>query len=113
MPILAEWLVEHWREPDNGIWEIRGAPTRYTHSLVTAVSGLEGAAALADQRVRLRRRRRLAAGRGAIARELGLGRRARLSSASTAAVPTPRSARSRSSAGLERVAPADRIQPST
>jgi GH15 family glucan-1,4-alpha-glucosidase len=50
VPVLAEWLVQHWREPDNGIWEIRGAPARYTHSLVTAVSGLEGAAALVDQR---------------------------------------------------------------
>jgi GH15 family glucan-1,4-alpha-glucosidase len=51
VPILAGWLVQHWREPDNGIWEIRGAPARYTHSLITAASGLEGAAALADQRV--------------------------------------------------------------
>jgi GH15 family glucan-1,4-alpha-glucosidase len=49
VPILAGWLAEHWREPDHGIWEIRGAPRRYTHSLVTAASGLEGAAALADQ----------------------------------------------------------------
>jgi GH15 family glucan-1,4-alpha-glucosidase len=48
VPILAGWLVEHWREPDHGIWEIRGAPARYTHSLVTAVSGLHGAATLAD-----------------------------------------------------------------
>jgi GH15 family glucan-1,4-alpha-glucosidase len=50
VPILAGWLVEHWREPDNGIWEIRGVPARYTHSLVSAVSGFQGAAALADQR---------------------------------------------------------------
>jgi GH15 family glucan-1,4-alpha-glucosidase len=50
VPILAGWLVDHWREPDNGIWEVRGEPRRYTHSLVTAVSGLRGAAALADQR---------------------------------------------------------------
>jgi GH15 family glucan-1,4-alpha-glucosidase len=50
VPILAAWLVEHWREPDHGIWEIRGTPARYTHSLVAAVSGLHGAATLADQR---------------------------------------------------------------
>jgi GH15 family glucan-1,4-alpha-glucosidase len=50
VPILAGWLVQHWREPDHGIWEIRGAPARYTHSLVTAASGLEGAAALVDRR---------------------------------------------------------------
>jgi alpha,alpha-trehalase len=48
VPILATWLTEHWREPDNGIWEIRGTLHRYTHSLVTAMSGLAGAAALAD-----------------------------------------------------------------
>ena len=51
VPILAGWLAEHWREPDHGIWEIRGAPGRYTHSLVTALSGLRGAAALVGQRV--------------------------------------------------------------
>jgi len=48
VPILATWLTQHWREADNGIWEIRGAPRRYTHSLVTAMSGLAGAASLAD-----------------------------------------------------------------
>jgi GH15 family glucan-1,4-alpha-glucosidase len=47
VPILANWLAGHWREGDNGIWEIRGLPRRYTHSLVTAMSGLAGAGALA------------------------------------------------------------------
>ncbi|MGA8362645.1 MAG: glycoside hydrolase family 15 protein [Candidatus Dormiibacterota bacterium] len=51
VPILAAWLVEHLRDPDNGIWEIRGEPARYTHSLVAAVSGLQSAVALADQRL--------------------------------------------------------------
>jgi alpha,alpha-trehalase len=48
VPILAGWLTRHWREPDSGIWEIRGMPRRYTHSLVTAMSGLGAAAALVD-----------------------------------------------------------------
>jgi GH15 family glucan-1,4-alpha-glucosidase len=48
VPVLAGWLARHWREPDHGIWEIRGAPRRYTHSLLTAMSGLAGAAALTD-----------------------------------------------------------------
>ena len=48
VPILATWLTEHWRQPDNGIWESRDVPRRYTHSLVTAMSGLAGSAALAD-----------------------------------------------------------------
>jgi GH15 family glucan-1,4-alpha-glucosidase len=47
VPVLATWLTQHWREPDNGIWEIRGAQRRYTHSLVTALSGLNAASALA------------------------------------------------------------------
>jgi GH15 family glucan-1,4-alpha-glucosidase len=51
VPILAGWLADHWPEPDNGIWEIRGAPRRYTHSLLTAVSGLMEAASLADRRL--------------------------------------------------------------
>lgn len=51
VPILATWLVDNWPEPDNGIWEIRGAPRRYTHSLATAVSGLMGAASLVDRRL--------------------------------------------------------------
>src|SRR6202030_1262300 len=51
VPILAEWLTRNWREPDSGIWEIRGQPRHYTHSLITAISGLEGAAALVESRV--------------------------------------------------------------
>jgi alpha,alpha-trehalase len=51
VPILAEWLTRHWREPDSGIWEIRGKPRRYTHSLVTAISGLHGAATLVDSKL--------------------------------------------------------------
>ncbi len=49
VPALANWLVQHWQEPDHGIWEIRGEAARYTHSLVTAASGLAGAATLADR----------------------------------------------------------------
>jgi GH15 family glucan-1,4-alpha-glucosidase len=51
VPILADWLTRHWREPDNGIWEIRGKPSHYTHSLVTAISGLQGAATLVDSKL--------------------------------------------------------------
>lgn len=49
VPALANWLLQHWREPDHGIWEIRGDAVRYTHSLVTAASGLAGAAGLAER----------------------------------------------------------------
>ncbi|MBB6629593.1 glycoside hydrolase family 15 protein [Nocardioides sp. KIGAM211] len=29
---LVDTLVSSWREPDNGLWEIRGEPQRFTHS---------------------------------------------------------------------------------
>src|SRR5258708_17356032 len=29
---LLEWLAEHWQEPDEGIWEVRGGPERFVHS---------------------------------------------------------------------------------
>jgi GH15 family glucan-1,4-alpha-glucosidase len=29
---LLEWLQDHWREPDSGVWEIRGPARHFTHS---------------------------------------------------------------------------------
>ena len=29
---LLEWLGNHWQEPDEGIWEVRGGPKRFVHS---------------------------------------------------------------------------------
>ncbi len=29
---LLEWLGEHWQEPDEGIWEVRGGPKLFLHS---------------------------------------------------------------------------------
>lgn len=29
---LLEWLGDHWQEPDEGIWEVRGGPKRFVHS---------------------------------------------------------------------------------
>ena len=31
---LAEWLESSWREPDSGLWEIRGEPRHFVHSKV-------------------------------------------------------------------------------
>ncbi|MXG90616.1 glycoside hydrolase family 15 protein [Nocardioides flavescens] len=31
---LVEELATHWRDPDNGLWEIRGEPQQFTHSRV-------------------------------------------------------------------------------
>jgi GH15 family glucan-1,4-alpha-glucosidase len=33
---LLEFLEEAWREPDSGIWEVRGPPRHFTHSKVMA-----------------------------------------------------------------------------
>ena len=33
---LLEWLGDHWQEPDDGIWEVRGARRHFTHSKVMA-----------------------------------------------------------------------------
>jgi GH15 family glucan-1,4-alpha-glucosidase len=33
---LLEWLDEGWREPDEGIWEVRGPRRHFTHSKVMA-----------------------------------------------------------------------------
>jgi GH15 family glucan-1,4-alpha-glucosidase len=71
VPVLADWLVQHWREPDSGIWEIRGAAARYTHSLATAASGLEGAAALAEQRLAIGDAGGWRQAAASIAREIG------------------------------------------
>lgn len=31
---LLNWLQNHWREPDEGIWEVRGGPKPFVHSRV-------------------------------------------------------------------------------
>ncbi len=31
---LVDELAEHWQEPDNGLWEIRGPQRHFTHSRV-------------------------------------------------------------------------------
>jgi GH15 family glucan-1,4-alpha-glucosidase len=45
---LVNQLAEHWQEPDNGLWEIRGPQRRFTHSQVMvwvafdrAIAGVE------------------------------------------------------------------------
>ena len=47
--VLGNWTQRHWREPDHGIWEIRGQPQRYTHSRLMAWVALRDAAALAER----------------------------------------------------------------
>jgi len=33
---LMDWLVDHWREPDEGIWEVRGGRQHFVYSKVMA-----------------------------------------------------------------------------
>jgi GH15 family glucan-1,4-alpha-glucosidase len=40
---LVEFVVEHWREPDEGIWEVRGPRQHFTHSKVLAWVALDRA----------------------------------------------------------------------
>ena len=41
--MLVDDLARHWREPDSGIWEMRGQPRRFTHSAVMAWAALDRA----------------------------------------------------------------------
>ncbi len=33
---LMDFVAEHWRDPDEGIWEVRGEPQHFTHSKLMA-----------------------------------------------------------------------------
>jgi GH15 family glucan-1,4-alpha-glucosidase len=46
---LVGYLESHWREPDNGIWEVRGEPRHFTHSKVMAWVALDRAIKAAEQ----------------------------------------------------------------
>ena len=50
-PVLKEQVeeaIKHWREPDRGIWEVRGEPRHFTSSKVMCWVALDGCAKLAD-----------------------------------------------------------------
>jgi GH15 family glucan-1,4-alpha-glucosidase len=50
-PVLknqVEEAVEHWREPDHGIWEVRGEPQHFTSSKVMCWVALDRGAKLAE-----------------------------------------------------------------
>ncbi len=33
---MAEFVEQHWQDPDDGIWEVRGGRKQFTHSKVMA-----------------------------------------------------------------------------
>jgi GH15 family glucan-1,4-alpha-glucosidase len=46
---LLEWLEEAWREPDEGIWEVRGPRRHFTHSKVMAWVAFDRAVRSAEE----------------------------------------------------------------
>lgn len=54
---LADYIAEHWREPDAGIWEVRGDPAHYVHSKLMGWLGLDRALRIADSHKTSTRRR--------------------------------------------------------
>ena len=50
-PVLknqVEEAIKHWREPDRGIWEVRGEPQHFTSSKVMCWVALDRGAKLAE-----------------------------------------------------------------
>jgi GH15 family glucan-1,4-alpha-glucosidase len=45
-----EWLIDHWDQPDEGIWETRGGRRDYTHSRLMSWVAFERAIRVARQR---------------------------------------------------------------
>jgi alpha,alpha-trehalase len=45
---VADAATARWRQPDNGIWEVRGEPRHFVHSKVMCWVALDRAVALAD-----------------------------------------------------------------
>jgi len=47
--LLVEFVEEHWHEPDEGIWEVRGPRRQFTHSKVLAWTALDRAVKAVDR----------------------------------------------------------------
>ena len=45
---VGKEIARRWREPDQGIWEVRGEPRRHTHSVAMAWAGLDRLARLKE-----------------------------------------------------------------
>jgi GH15 family glucan-1,4-alpha-glucosidase len=68
---MADHVAGRWRQPDAGIWEVRGEPAHYVHSKLMAWLGLDRALRMADMhRTPAGHRARWAAERDAIASDV-------------------------------------------
>jgi GH15 family glucan-1,4-alpha-glucosidase len=47
---LLDWLMRHWREPDEGIWEVRGGQHQFVFSKMMSWVALERAMRIAEKR---------------------------------------------------------------
>ena len=47
---MLDWLTEHWREPDEGIWEVRSGPQRFVYSNMMSWVALDRAIRIAEKR---------------------------------------------------------------
>jgi hypothetical protein len=43
-PVVLDYLAKAWREPNEGIWEVRGGPQHFVHSKVMAWVAFDRAA---------------------------------------------------------------------
>ena len=46
---IVRWLEDHWREPDDGIWEVRGPRRQFVHSKVMAWVAADRVVKMAEQ----------------------------------------------------------------
>jgi pentatricopeptide repeat protein len=68
---LADFVASRWREPDAGIWEVRGEPMHYVHSKLMAWLALDRALRIAkSHRTRARRVQRWMSERDALAQQI-------------------------------------------
>lgn len=49
-PVVLEYLTTAWRQPDEGIWEVRGGPQHFVHSKVMAWVAFDRASGEAETR---------------------------------------------------------------
>ena len=47
---LLTWLKDHWQEPDEGIWEVRGGPKHFVHSRLMSWVAFDRAGRIARDR---------------------------------------------------------------
>jgi GH15 family glucan-1,4-alpha-glucosidase len=47
---LVNWVCEHWQEPDEGIWEVRGGRRQFTYSKLMSWVAVDRALRLAEKR---------------------------------------------------------------